>query len=76
MSTPCSQSLRSSRLVQGVSQKTLHSWENQTLGTSYSETTISGILRETNISHQKSKKCLKVRQGYTLPPGPTFVSYI
>ena len=26
-------------IVQGVSQKTLHSWENQTLGTSYSETT-------------------------------------
>ena len=26
-------------IVQGVSQKTLHSWGNQTLGTSYSETT-------------------------------------
>ena len=26
-------------VLQGVSQKTLHSWENQTLGTSYSETT-------------------------------------
>ena len=32
-----------------------------------------------HVSHGRApppENCLKVRQGYTLPPGPTFVLYI